>query len=101
MLLHASAQTTDCYTVCFKWTQSTWTLAHGFCGPSGSLPWQRRQIIYVDTSDEPRLHTTKRGRGADLIRERADLVLDNDGPFEVSVKKLLSFASSMKVTETT
>ena len=71
------------------------------------------QIIYVDTRDERRLQrslvsydtvlfndATKRARGADLIRKRADLVLDNNGPFEVSVKKLLSFASSTKLNET-
>ena len=73
----------------------------------------RLQIVYVDTSDELRLQrslvpydtvvlndVTKRGRGADLIRERADLVLDNNGPFEVSVKKLLSFVSITKPKET-
>lgn len=70
------------------------------------------QIIYVDTSDDRRLQrslvphdtvavndATKRSRGADLIRERADLVLDNNGTFEVSVKKLLSFADSTKLSE--
>lgn len=71
------------------------------------------QIIYVDTSDERRLQrslvpydtvvsddATKRGRGADLIRQRADLVLDNNGPFEVSVSTLLSFASGTETNET-
>ena len=71
------------------------------------------QIIYVDTSDERRLQrslvpydtvvlndATKRERGADLIRERADLVLDNNGPFEVAVENLLSFASRVKMNET-
>ena len=68
----------------------------------------KMQIIYVDTSDELGVQrslvpydtvlfndATKRGRGADLVREGADLVLDNDGPFEVSVQKLLSFARSV------
>ena len=71
------------------------------------------QVIYVDTSDERRLQRTlvpydtvisndamKLGRGADLIRERADLILDNNGPFEVSVKKLLNFASSEQLNKT-
>ena len=71
------------------------------------------QIIYVDTSDEGRLQrslvphdtvaandATKRSRGADLIRERADLVLDNNGTFETSVKNLLSFANSTTLSET-
>ena len=70
------------------------------------------QIIYVDTSDERRLQrslvphdtvavndATKRSRGADLIRGRADLVLDNNGTFEASVEKLLSFANSPTLSE--
>lgn len=62
------------------------------------------QIIYVDTGDD-RVVTydtvlsndaLKRERGADLIRERADLVLDNNGQFEVSVKSMISFASALE-----
>lgn len=67
------------------------------------------QIIYVDTSDDRRLQrslvpydtilsndASKRERGADLIRERADLVFDNNGPFEVSVKSMMSFVSALE-----
>lgn len=70
------------------------------------------QIVYVDTSDERRLQrslvthdtvlsndATKRGRGAHSVRERADLVLDNNGPFEVSAKNLTDFASNLALEQ--
>lgn len=72
-------------------------------------PGDKLQIIYVDTGDDRRFQrslvpyytvvsndASKRERGADLIRERADLVLDNNGPFEVSVKSMTSFASGLE-----
>ncbi len=70
------------------------------------------QIIYVDTRDDRRLQrslvpydalvsndATKREGGANLIRERADLVLCNNGPFEVSVQKMIDFASGSEMKE--
>ena len=72
------------------------------------------QIIYVDTGDDRRFQrslvpydtvvsndASKRERGADLIRERADLVLDNNGPFEVSVQSMTSFASELETKRDT
>ena len=66
----------------------------------------RLKIIYIDTRQEKRMERSiespsellardemKRGRGVELIRAEADLVLDNNGPFATSVGTLLSFAA--------
>ena len=65
------------------------------------------QIVFVETSTENRFErslvphhvlisndTIKSERGASLIRQSADLVLDNNGTFEDSVRNLVSFVSS-------
>ncbi|KAG8529858.1 uncharacterized protein KY384_005339 [Bacidia gigantensis] len=64
------------------------------------------QIIFVDTSDDRRLERScdpyrvmmskdmvKRERGAHLIRGHADLILNNDGTFEESMRRLTAFAN--------
>ncbi|KAL8997559.1 MAG: hypothetical protein Q9169_003177 [Polycauliona sp. 2 TL-2023] len=67
------------------------------------------QIIYIDTADVKRFEralvvpeamasndSLKRGRGVELIRSEADLVLSNDGTFADTVSKLLRFERDNK-----
>ena len=71
----------------------------------------KMRIIYIDTALEQRVQRScdpyqdlvardrmKEERGAHLIRQRADLVLDNNGTFEDSVVKMMDFVESLNST---
>ena len=66
---------------------------------------KKLQVIYIDTTEVKRFERalvpreevigndrTKRERGVELIRSDADLVLDNNGTFAVTMSNLLQFA---------
>ena len=69
---------------------------------------RKLQVIYIDTADVKRFERAlvsreavisnddlKRERGVELIRSDADLVLDNNGTFAVTMSNLLRFAEDI------
>ena len=71
---------------------------------------RKLQIIYIDTADVKRFERVlvplegvivnddlKRERGVELIRSDADLVLNNDGTFAVTMSSLLRFAEGVGI----
>ena len=68
---------------------------------------QKLQVIFIDTPEAKRLQRAlitpeelfrndglKRERGVEMIREDADLILDNDGKFDETLSKLLLIMES-------
>ena len=68
----------------------------------------KMRIIYIDTNLEQRVERSrdpyhdlvakdrmKEERGAHLIRQRADLVVDNNGTFDDSVVRMMDFVESL------